>query len=309
MRVLLTGGSGMVGKNVLEHPRADGFEFVAPRRAELDLRDYDAVEVYLRRLKPEIVVHAAAKVGGIQANVREPVSFLLENLDIGRNVIWAARTCGVPRLINLGSSCMYPRNAPNPLNEDAILQGELEPTNEGYALAKIVAARLCQYIRHEAPGFAYKTVIPCNVYGRYDKFDPAHSHLVAAVIHKLHAAKESGADEVDIWGDGTARREFMYAGDLADFLIAALERLDSLPEMVNAGVGTDHTVDEYYEVAARAIGYSGRFRHDLGKPVGMARKLVSTARADAWGWRACTSLEDGIAKTYDYYLAQRSHAT
>jgi len=309
MRVLVTGGSGMVGRNLLEHPRAGNFEFVAPRRSELDLRSYEAVESYLKRLRPEIIVHAAAKVGGIQANVREPVRFLLENLDINRNVIWAARTSEVPRLINLGSSCMYPRNAPNPLNEETILQGELEPTNEGYAIAKIVAARLCQYIRREAPGFAYKTVIPCNIYGRYDKFDPVHSHLVAAVIHKLHAAKESGAEEVEIWGDGTARREFMYAGDLADFLITALERLDSLPEMINAGVGADHTIDEYYAIAARIIGYKGRFRHNLDKPTGMARKLVNTSKSATWGWRASTSLESGIAMTYDYYLAQCSHAT
>lgn len=305
-RILLTGGSGMVGRNFLDHPAMDEFDLLAPRSNELNLLDFKAVEAYIYAQSPDIVIHAAGRVGGIQANVREPVRFLMENLDMGRNIIWAARSTGVKRLLNLGSSCMYPRNAPNPLHEDMVLKGELEPTNEGYALAKVVTARLCEYISREDSAFKYKTLIPCNIYGRYDKFDPAHSHLVPAIIHKIYEAKLSGAAPVEIWGDGTARREFMYVGDLADCLVESVRRFDTLPDTMNVGIGEDASINEYYEIVAEIIGYDGQFRHDLTKPVGMMRKLVSTQKAQAWGWCAETSLRDGIAKTYDYYLQLRN---
>ncbi len=294
----------MVGRNFLEHRAAKDFQIIAPTRAELDLRDYHSVFDALERFQPDIVVHSAGKVGGIQANIREPVSFLLDNLDIGRNIVWASRNLGIKRLLNLGSSCMYPRDATNPLREEKVLQGELEPTNEGYALAKVTVARLCEYIGREQPEFKYKTLIPCNIYGRYDKFDPQHSHMVPAIVHKLHQAKLTGAPLVDIWGDGKARREFMYAGDLADCMWAAIQKFNSLPETMNVGVGSDLTVNEYYEVAARVIGYSAGFEYDLSKPVGMKQKLLSVERASSWGWRAQTSLEQGLTKTYTYYLEE-----
>lgn len=306
VRVLLTGGSGLVGRNFLEHPAIGEFDILAPRSNELNLLDDRAVEAYLREKRPDIVIHAAGRVGGIQANIREPVRFLMDNLDMGRNIVWAARSTGVKHLLNLGSSCMYPRNAPNPLHEDMVLKGELEPTNEGYALAKVVTARLCEYISREDASCQYKTLIPCNVYGRHDKFDPSHSHLVPAIIHKIHEAKLSGSAPVEIWGDGTARREFMYAGDLADCLVESVRRFDTLPDTMNVGIGEDASINEYYETVAEVIGYDGQFKHDLTKPVGMMRKLVSTDKAQAWGWRAKTSLRDGIAKTYDYYLQLRN---
>jgi len=226
---------------------------------------------------------------------------------MGRNLVWAARQQGVPRLINLGSSCMYPRNAANPLREEMILQGELEPTNEGYALAKIATARLCQYIAREDSGYAYKTLIPCNLYGRHDNFDPASSHLIPAVIHKMHRAKEENRETVEIWGDGLARREFMYAGDLADCLAKAVCSYDTLPELMNVGIGQDCTILEYYRTVAEVVGFRGRFVHNLAKPVGMQRKLVDVTRAGAWGWTAQTSLQQGIAQAYDYYLQQQEH--
>ncbi|MHB8151078.1 MAG: NAD-dependent epimerase/dehydratase family protein, partial [Desulfobulbia bacterium] len=201
IKVLITGGNGLVGRNFREHPAAAGFEILAPSSSELNLLDYDQVAQYLAGHRPEVIIHAAGRVGGIEANLREPVRFFLDNLDMGRNLVWAARQQGVPRLINLGSSCMYPRNAANPLREEMILQGELEPTNEGYALAKIATARLCQYIAREDSGYAYKTLIPCNLYGRHDNFDPASSHLIPAVIHKMHRAKEENRETVEIWGD------------------------------------------------------------------------------------------------------------
>lgn len=294
----------MVGRNLLEHTGIGEFDVLAPRSHELDLRDFAAVLAYLNKYRPDMVIHAAGKVGGIQANMREPVGFLLENLDMGRNIVWASRQTGIKRLINLGSSCMYPRNHNEPLSEELVLKGELEPTNEGYALAKVVTARLCEYITREDASFQYKTLIPCNLYGRHDKFDPAHSHLIPAIIHKVHQAKQNGQTTVEIWGDGTARREFMYAGDLADALIHAIKAFESLPSMMNVGLGHDHTINEYYQAAADVMGYSGSFVHDTTKPVGMARKLVSVARQQAWGWCAGSDLRTGIERTYDFYLKE-----
>lgn len=291
----------MVGKNVLEQRFSPEYEFFAPDIPELDLFDFSAVKVYISKIKPDLIVHAAGRVGGIQANMAHPVAFLLENLDMGRNLVWAARACGVKKLINLGSSCMYPRNAPNPLKEEMLMQGELEPTNEGYALAKTVVSRLCSYISKEDPGFRYKTLIPCNLYGRWDKFAPEHSHMIPAVIRKLHAAKLNGDKTVEIWGDGLARREFMYAGDIADCIHRAVTDFNSLPELMNVGLGGDHSVNEYYRAVADVVGYSGAFTHDLTKPAGMARKLVDTSRLAAWGWKPATTLKDGIAASYEFF--------
>jgi GDP-L-fucose synthase len=302
MKILLTGAGGMVGKNFLEHPEINFFQVLAPRSWELDLQDFVAVQAYLDKHRPDIVIHAAGKVGGIQANMREPVGFLLENLDMGRNIVWASRQTGVRRLINLGSSCMYPRNHIEPLAEELVLKGELEPTNEGYALAKVVTARLCEYITREDPGYQYKTLIPCNLYGRYDKFDPDQSHLIPAIIHKVHQAKLAGDGQVEIWGLGNARREFMYAGDLADVLIRAVKAFESLPMMMNVGLGHDYSINEYYQATADVLDYRGVFIHDLSKPVGMARKLVNVERQQSWGWNAQHTLRSGIEKTYDFYL-------
>jgi GDP-L-fucose synthase len=301
-RVLITGGGGMVGRNLLEHPGIGEFDVLAPRRSELDLRNSQDVQDYLERHKPDIVVHAAGKVGGIAANIREPVNFFLENLDMGRNIVWAARQTGIKHLLNLGSSCMYPRDRTEHLREELVLKGELEPTNEGYALAKVATAKLCEYISREAVDYRYKTMIPCNLYGRYDKFDPSCSHLIPAIIHKLHQAKLNGEDEVEIWGDGEARREFMYAGDLAGAVIEGLNRFDELPSMMNVGLGYDYTINEYYQQAARVVGYSGGFVHDTSRPVGMLRKLVCIDRQKAWGWNAEHDLKTGLTRTYQFYL-------
>lgn len=303
MKILLTGSTGMVGRNFLEHPATERFDLLTPGSTELNLCDYIATEAYLKKYQPDIIIHAAGRVGGIQANIKEPVRFLLDNLDMGRNIVWAARQSGIKKLINLGSSCMYPRNHEAPLLEEKVLQGELEPTNEGYALAKVTVSRLCEYISRENAQYQFKTIIPCNLYGRWDKFDPAHSHMIPAVIHKLHNAKKTGLAEVDIWGDGTASREFMYAGDMADCLIQAIQHFDTLPSIMNAGLGADYTINEYYHAIARAVGYTGSFVQDLSKPVGMQRKLVDITKQKKWGWQATTSLQDGLAKTYQFYLS------
>jgi GDP-L-fucose synthase len=308
MRILLTGGTGMVGRNLLEHPAISEFEILYPSRSELDIQDFGETVTYVRNLQPELVIHAAGRVGGIQANIREPLRFLAENLDMGRNIVRACHESGVKRFLNLGSSCMYPRNAPNPLQEDMVLKGELEPTNEGYALAKIVVARLCEYVSRQDASFQYKTLIPCNLFGRHDKFDPSLSHFVAAALHKVHQAKERGEECVEIWGDGTAQREFMYAADLADCLVAAIRRFDDLPSTMNVGVGTDLSVDEYYQIIKDVVGYTGKFQHNLSKPVGMRRKLLDVRKASAWGWRAGTPLTKGLEQTYDFYLQARKES-
>ncbi|UYP67508.1 GDP-L-fucose synthase [Thalassobacter stenotrophicus] len=300
--MLLTGGSGMVGRNILEHTWAGAWTILAPGSRELDLTDARATTDYVAAHKPDLVIHAAGQVGGIQANMAHPVAFLERNTAMGRNIIMAAYQSGVRNFLNLASTCMYPRAAENPLREEMILTGALEPTNEGYALAKITATRLCQFIRREDNAAQYKTIIPCNLFGRHDKFDPKHSHLLPAIIHKVHLAKQNGETTVEIWGDGTARREFMYAGDLADALMKGASDIDALPELMNCGLGHDHTINAYYETVADVIGWEGTFTHDLSKPVGMKQKLCAIDRQTEWAWSAPTSLRDGIKSTYEFYL-------
>lgn len=308
LRVLLTGGTGMVGRNIAEHPAVQQWDLMTPRRQDMDLERADAVNAFLRDTRPQVVVHAAGLVGGIHANMARPVDFLVRNTDMGRNVILGAAACGVPTLLNLGSSCMYPRGHDRPLQEEQVLAGELEPTNEGYALAKIFAARLCQYLRRQEPTLQYRTLIPCNLYGRHDHFEPERSHLVAAALLKLRAAKQAGADTVEIWGDGTARREFMDAADLADAVVRHVQRSHhghDAPDLMNIGLGHDHAVNDYYAAAAEVVGWQGRFVHDLSRPVGMQRKLVDVSRQTAWGWAPRTSLHEGLARCYEFFLETR----
>jgi len=306
MIILLTGAGGMVGKNILESPEAQPHEFLTPTSKELDLLNKEGIDSYLKVNQPEFVIHAAGVVGGIQANIAEPVRFLVDNMQMGLNMILASLDAGIKGFMNLSSSCMYPRNAPNPLSEDLILKGELEPTNEGYALAKVASTRLCEYIHREDVRFLYKTVIPCNLYGRHDKFDPKHSHMIPAVIKKVSDAKQQGLESIDIWGDGLARREFMYAGDLADFVFYAINDFENMPQNINVGLGHDYTINEYYEAISQVIGFEGKFEHDLSKPVGMKQKLIDHSQLQAFGWNYKTELKKGIEKTYEFYLNNHS---
>lgn len=302
MRIFITGSRGLVGRNIADVLSARGHELLTPTHAELDLTDFRAVRDYVFAGKPDMVIHCAGRVGGIQANIKEPIRFLVDNLDMGRNVILAAYENDVRKLINFGSSCMYPRAAPNPLKEELILQGELEPTNEGYAIGKIVSQRLCAYIARQYPEFEYKTLMPCNLYGRYDKFDLAHAHMIPSAIHKVYTAKARN-EEVQIWGTGNARREFMYAGDLADCVLYSIEHFAIMPEVMNVGIGRDYTINEYYQAVSDVIGFTGTFIHDESKPEGMKQKLVDVTRLEKFGWKSETSLHDGIKKTFEYYLA------
>ena len=301
MKILLTGSNGMVGKNILEHSGASNYVFLTPSSVELNLLIYEDVNSYINHHRPDFIIHAAGKVGGIQANIKEPVSYLIDNIDMGRNVIIASKENNVKNLLNLASSCMYPRAAVNPLSEDLILKGELEPTNEGYAIAKIMSTRLCEYIVKEDNSMNYKTVIPCNLYGKHDKFHPTNAHMIPAVIRKIHDAKLSGASEINIWGDGTARREFMYAEDLSDFIFYAIAKFDKMPQNINVGLGYDYSINDYYSEIAKALDYGGKFSHDLTKPIGMERKLISDLKLKQFGWRPKTTLKEGLKKTIEFY--------
>ena len=302
MKILITGANGLVGHSIVENESMQKYELLTPSHSELDLLEYKAVQKYLAQEKPDCIVHAAGKVGGIAANCRAPMEFLLINMDMGRNIIYGAFEANVKKFINLGSSCMYPRNCDQVLTEDMILKGELEPTNEGYALAKVMCARLCDYISRQHPEFQYKTLIPCNLYGRWDKFRTENAHMIPAAIHKLYMAKQQGVDTVEIWGTGKARREFMYSGDLADCIAYSLANFDKLPTYLNVGLGRDYTVDEYYEAIAKLVGYTGKFTHNTDKPEGMRRKLMDVSTLSAFGWQAKTGLMEGLKKTLGFYM-------
>lgn len=305
-KIFLTGGSGMVGSNIREIMLKSQFEIIAPDFNELNLLEYNNVNTFYLKHKFDFVIHAAGIVGGIQANIRDPVRFLVENTQMANNVLISAKKNNVKKLLNLGSSCMYPYNAPNPLTESSILSGPLEPTNEGYALAKIYALRLCEYINKENHEFQYKTLIPCNLFGKYDKFDPANSHLIPSIIHKIHDANVNNNTSVEIWGNGKARREFMYAGDFANFIWYAVMHFNTIPNVINIGLGFDFEIEDYYKTVADVLGYNGTFIYNLSKPVGMNRKLIDITKQSKIGWSPKHSLKDGIRLTYEYYLSLKT---
>jgi len=309
MRVLLSGATGMVGRNILEHPRINTYDVISPNRSDLNLLDKTHVKNFLALHHFDIVIHAAGLVGGIMANIDSPVKFLIDNTDMARNLIMCSYEAGISQFINLGSSCMYPCNRPGMLSEEMLMDGPLEPTNEGYALSKIYAARLCQYLSREHPELRYKTLIPCNLYGRWDHFYSGNkSHLIAAIFDKISAAQIYGLDQVTVWGTGQVRREFMYAADIADAIFWILDNINKIPDLLNIGVGIDHTITEYYRAIANVIGYNGRFVYDLDKPEGMSRKLLNVSKLTSLGWKCGTNLEEGIQKTYEFYCDQASRA-
>lgn len=304
MKILITGSEGMVGRNILADPLFRDCELLHPRRDELDLFDLPRLQRYLEAEQPGVVIHCAGKVGGIEANRRANSAFLSENALLGLHVLEAARTAGVPRLLNLASSCMYPKDRDRSLAVEDLLTGPLEPTNEGYALAKILAWKLTQFISSENPDLSYKTIIPCNLYGPWDKFDPLNGHLIPSIIRKAHEASVRRESTLEIWGDGSARREFMYVGDLVAFLRHGLEHWDDLPGTLNVGYGTDHSVLDYYRMVCEVVGIAPEFRFDLTRPSGMKRKLMDSGTAFALGWRPEVLHLEGIRKTYLHFMEQ-----
>jgi len=280
-----------------------GLELLTKTRKELDLRDRQGVEQFLKVAKPEVVVIAAAKVGGIQANYQFPVEFLLENLEIQNTLIAASFLAGVKKLVFLGSSCIYPRLAPQPISEDALLTGPLEVTNEPYALAKIAGIKLCQaYARQYGANFI--SVMPTNIYGPNDNFDLQNSHVLAALLRKAHEAKVSGKASIVVWGTGAPRREFLHSEDLADALSFLIEHYDS-PEIINVGCGRDVTIRELAELVCDVVGFTGTLEFDDTKPDGTPRKLLDVSKLTKQGWQAKIPLREGIESTYEWFLKNR----
>lgn len=306
MKVLITGGSGMLGHHLVNNVKANEFELFAPTRSDLDLLNERHTHEYIATLKPNIVIHAAGFVGGIDLNIKQQAKFLHVNSVMGLNVLRASETARVDSVINIGSSCMYPRNAPNPLQESSLLSGALEPTNEGYALAKLAVSKFGQLLRMQSKTSDFVTLIPCNLYGPNDHFELERSHLLAAIIKKVDDAIASRASQIEIWGTGKARREFLFVEDLADCIWSLVnEGVSSVPDFVNVGPGFDLSVTEYYEKVAAILGYDGGFYHQLSKPEGMPQKLMDSGWIYNWGWSPKTPLELGIEKTYEYFKTIR----
>jgi GDP-L-fucose synthase len=302
--IYVAGHRGMVGSALVRLLRARGFTNLLLRtRAELDLGDARAVRVFYEKYRPDYVLVAAAKVGGIGANAAQPVEFLSENLQIELNLINGSHAVGVKKLLFLGSSCIYPRLAPQPMREDTLLTGSLEPTNEAYALAKICGIKLCQaYAKQHGANFI--SAMPTNLYGPEDNFDLQTSHVLPALIHKFHLAKEKAQPSVTLWGTGSAYREFLHVDDLAQACLFLMESYDS-SELINVGCGYDITIRDLAEQVSRVVGYSGRIEWDTTKPDGTPRKLLDVSRLNQLGWKAQTSLEEGIRSTYEWWLANR----
>jgi GDP-L-fucose synthase len=301
-RVFVAGHRGMVGSALSRRLAREGCELLTVRRAELDLRRQCETEAWLEAKRPDVVFVAAATVGGILANSTRPAEFIYDNMAIETNLIEAARRVGVKKLLFLGSSCIYPREAAQPMAETALLTGPLEPTNEWYAIAKIAGIKLTQAYRRQY-GCDFISAMPTNLYGPGDNFDLASSHVMPALMAKIHRAKQEGRPSVEIWGSGRPRREFLYVEDLADALVHLMQHYSAEPH-VNVGSGKDLSIAELARLIARVVGYDGEFRYDASKPDGMMRKLLDVGRIAGLGWRASTSLEEGIARTYDWYLKE-----
>jgi GDP-L-fucose synthase len=298
-RVWVAGHRGMVGSAILRRLRAEHCQLLTTTRAELDLRRQADVEQWMADRKPQAIFLAAATVGGIMANNTRPADFLYDNLAIEGNVMHAARNVGVEKLLFLSSSCVYPRLAPQPMREEALLTGPLESTNEWYAVAKIAGMKLCQAYRQH--GCDFISAMPSNVYGPGDNYDPASSHVAAAMLVKVHEAKRAKTPQITIWGTGTPRREFLFAEDLADALVFLMKRYSD-ESHINVGTGKDITIRQLAEVVAGVAEWTGSFEYDHSKPDGTPQKLLDVSRLNALGWSARTELEQGLRTAYRWYV-------
>lgn len=300
-RIYVAGHRGLAGSAICRRLRKQGYgNLIVRNRAELDLRDQQAAEEFFRQERPEYVFLAAAKVGGILANSTYPADFLRDNLSVQTNVIDSAYRHGTLKLCFLGSSCIYPKFAPQPIKEEYLLTGSLEPTNEWYAVAKIAGIKMCQGYRKQY-GFNTICLMPTNMYGPGDNFDLNSSHVLPALLRKAHEIRLSGQKEMVVWGTGNPRREFLHVDDFADAAVFLMETYDD-GEILNVGTGTDVTIGELAQMLLRITGFSGRLVFDTSKPDGTPRKLLDVSRLAALGWRAQIGLEEGIASTYEWYL-------
>ncbi|GLH77426.1 GDP-L-fucose synthase [Bradyrhizobium sp. SSBR45G] len=305
-RVFVAGGTGMVGSALVRRLSREEAEITTVPRSEVDLRDQAAVFKWFASARPQVVFLAAAKVGGIVANNTLRAEFIYDNIAIATNVIHAAYVNGAEKLMFLGSSCIYPKLAAQPLREDCVLTGPLEPTNEPYAIAKIAGIKMVEAYRSQY-GADFINVMPTNLYGPGDNYHSEYSHVVAALIRRFHEAKAAGAPEVVVWGTGTPRREFLYVDDMADACVHLMKTY-SEPELVNIGTGEDITIADFARVVAATVGYQGRISFDPSRPDGTPRKLLDVSRLAKLGWRATTSLDEGIARAYRAFLQETGQA-
>jgi GDP-L-fucose synthase len=304
-RIFVAGHRGLVGSAIVRALSGAGYQnILTVLRQNLDLRDQGGVRAWFAREQPEYVFVASAKVGGIHANDTYPAEFLYDNLAIQNNVIDSAYRNGVQKLLFLGSTCIYPKHAPQPMNEDALLSGPLEPTNEWYAVAKIAGIKLCQAY-HRQYGSNFIAAMPTNLYGPGDNFDLNNSHVLPALLRKMHEAKLANAPEVVVWGSGTPRREFCHVDDCAEACLHLMQVHEG-EQFVNIGVGQDVSITELAELVRRVVGYGGRLTYDRSKPDGTPRKLVDVSRINALGWKPRIGLEEGIASTYAWFVANQS---
>ncbi len=306
-RVWVAGHRGMVGAAIVRRLAGEPCEIVTATRAELDLLDQRAVRAWMEEARVDVVFLAAAKVGGILANSTRPAEFLYENLVIATNAIEAARQCNVRKLLFLGSSCIFPRDAAQPMKEEALLTGALEPTNEAYAIAKIAGIKLCQAYRRQY-GCDFIALMPTNLYGPCDRYDARSGHVVAALILKIHAAKMAGSPTVELWGTGTPLREFLYVDDLADACVFAMKNYSG-EQFLNVGTGRDRTILELAQSIARIAGWRGEFVFDASKPDGMPRKVMDVGRMTALGWTAQTPFDEGMREAYRWYVEHAAEAS
>lgn len=300
----------MLGSSIAERwaVQRPGDELIAMSRADVDLRDKAATARYVTDSAPDAIIHAAAVVGGIAAKIATPTPYLLDNLLVDTSVLSAAIDARVPELLYIGSAAIYPEHYRQPFIETDVLAAPLEPANEGYAIAKIAAAKLCQYASAQF-GYRYRVAVPSNLYGPNDDYSASHGHLIAATIAKVHEAATSGESTVLIWGDGTARREFTFSTDLASWLVTQVGRLEQWPALLNLGVGADRSITEYYEVARDVIGFTGGFEYDTSKPAGMHQRILDSSAARMLGWNPTTTLDEGMAIVYRSYLAANEQRT
>ncbi|TFG43679.1 MAG: GDP-L-fucose synthase [Bacteroidia bacterium] len=307
LKIYIAGHRGMAGSAIKRNLEAKGYTNIITRtRSELDITNQEAVNHFFETQRPEYIFLAAAKVGGILANSTYPAEFIYENLMIEANVIHAAYTTGVEKLLFLGSSCIYPALAPQPLKEEYLLTGELEVTNEAYAIAKIAGIRMCKHYNQQY-GTNFISVMPTNLYGPNDNYDPETSHVMAALIRKFLEAKVNNAPEVVVWGTGAPRREFLYVDDMADACVYLMENYDAsdIGEFVNIGVGEDLTIRELAELIGEIVGYKGNIVYDTTKPDGTPQKLLDVSRLRELGWNARISLRDGIRQAYEWYVSKK----
>ena len=302
-KILITGSNGMLGRNIINDKKFKRFKLIKLSREQFDLKNQKKMINYLKKLMPDLIIHCAAKVGGIGDNFKNNLQYFKENVDINNSVILSAKKVGIKRLINFGSSCMYPVSAKKPLKENYISLNNLEKTNIGYALSKIVSMETCKIVNQDKK-FNYKTLIPCNLYGPYDNFDLEKGHMLQSAIKKIYVAKKNNEDSIEIWGKGTAKREFMYIKDFVDFIFILLKKFDKAPNVINVGTGREYSVKKYYENVLKILKFNPKIVYLKNKPEGQISKVLDVKISRKLGWKYKTNLKDGIKKTIKFYVSK-----